>query len=96
MSRPAKTCRCTYTEVYWKVDLHDCCTSPARLRMDGYAQCVEIRRYATTLGEKIHTVAPLFPMVWKRSSTTAATSAHLSRPRAGRIQRLAAQGPASG
>ena len=51
----------TYTEAYWKIDLHNLLHFLA-LRMDSHAQ-LEIRQYATTLGEKI--VAPLFPIVWE-------------------------------
>jgi len=51
----------TYTEAYWKVDLHNLLHFLA-LRMDSHAQ-LEIRQYATTIGEKI--VQPLFPLVWE-------------------------------
>ena len=46
---------CTYTEAYWKIDLHNLLNFLA-LRMDEHAQW-EIRQYATTIGEKI--VRPL-------------------------------------
>lgn len=52
---------CTYTEAYWKIDLHNLLHFLA-LRMDSHAQW-EIRQYATTLGEQI--VKPLFPTVWE-------------------------------
>lgn len=52
---------CTYTEAYWKIDLHNLLHFLA-LRMDSHAQW-EIRQYATTLGLEI--VKPLFPMVWE-------------------------------
>lgn len=52
---------CTYTEAYWKIDLHNLLHFLA-LRMDSHAQ-MEIREYARTIGEKI--VAPLFPVVWE-------------------------------
>ncbi|MCA9082043.1 MAG: FAD-dependent thymidylate synthase [Planctomycetaceae bacterium] len=52
---------CTYTEAYWKIDLHNLLHFLA-LRMDSHAQW-EIRQYATTIGEQI--VKPLFPMVWE-------------------------------
>lgn len=52
---------CTYTEAYWKVDLHNLLHFLA-LRMDSHAQS-EIRDYATTIGEQI--VKPLFPIVWE-------------------------------
>jgi thymidylate synthase (FAD) len=51
----------TYTEAYWKVDLHNLLHFLA-LRMDAHAQ-LEIRQYATTIGERI--VQPLFPLVWE-------------------------------
>jgi thymidylate synthase (FAD) len=51
----------TYTEAYWKVDLHNLLHFLA-LRMDAHAQ-YEIRSYATTIGERI--VQPLFPLVWE-------------------------------
>ncbi len=51
----------TYTEAYWKVDLHNLLHFLA-LRMDSHAQW-EIREYATTIGEQI--VQPLFPLVWE-------------------------------
>ena len=51
----------TYTEAYWKVDLHNLLHFLA-LRMDSHAQW-EIREYATTIGERI--VQPLFPLVWE-------------------------------
>ena len=57
----------TYTEAYWKIDLHNLLHFLA-LRMDAHAQ-QEIRDYATTIGEQI--VRPLFPLPGKRSSTIA-------------------------
>jgi len=51
----------TYTEAYWKIDLHNLLHFLA-LRMDAHAQ-LEIRRYAETIGQEI--VAPLFPLVWE-------------------------------
>lgn len=51
----------TYTEAYWKVDLHNLLHF-LHLRMDSHAQ-QEIRDYATTVGERI--VQPLFPIVWE-------------------------------
>ena len=51
----------TYTEAYWKIDLHNLLHFLS-LRMDSHAQ-QEIRDYATTIGEKI--VQPLFPIVWE-------------------------------
>jgi thymidylate synthase (FAD) len=51
----------TYTEAYWKIDLHNLLHFLA-LRMDAHAQ-YEIRTYAQTIGEKI--IQPLFPLVWE-------------------------------
>ena len=51
----------TYTEAYWKIDLHNLLNFLA-LRMDDHAQW-EIREYATTIGRQI--VQPLFPLVWE-------------------------------
>lgn len=51
----------TYTEAYWKVDLHNLLHFLA-LRMDSHAQW-EIRQYAAAIGEEI--VKPLFPLVWE-------------------------------
>jgi thymidylate synthase (FAD) len=51
----------TYTEAYWKIDLHNLLHFLA-LRMDAHAQ-QEIRDYATAIGENI--VQPLFPIVWE-------------------------------
>ena len=51
----------TYTEAYWKIDLHNLLHFLA-LRMDAHAQ-EEIRKYAATMGERI--VRPLFPLVWE-------------------------------
>lgn len=52
---------CTYTEAYWKIDLHNLLHFLA-LRMDSHAQ-EEIRQYATIMGREI--VKPLFPLVWE-------------------------------
>ncbi len=51
----------TYTEAYWKIDLHNLLHFLA-LRMDAHAQ-FEIRNYAQTIGEQI--LQPLFPLVWE-------------------------------
>jgi thymidylate synthase (FAD) len=52
---------CTYTEAYWKMDLHNLLHFLA-LRMDGHAQ-KEIRDYATVIGEQI--VAKWVPLTWE-------------------------------
>lgn len=51
----------TYTEAYWKIDLHNLLHFLA-LRMDEHAQ-LEVREYATAMGEQI--LKPLFPLVWE-------------------------------
>jgi len=52
---------CTYTEAYWKMDLHNLLHFLA-LRMDGHAQ-KEIRDYATVIGEEI--VSRWVPLTWE-------------------------------
>jgi len=51
----------TYTEAYWKIDLHNLLNF-LYLRMQSYAQ-QEIRTYATIIGEQI--VARWVPTVWE-------------------------------
>jgi thymidylate synthase (FAD) len=51
----------TYTEAYWKIDLHNLLHFLA-LRMDAHAQ-LEIRKYATAIGEEI--VSRWCPLVWQ-------------------------------
>lgn len=51
----------TYTEAYWKIDLHNLLHFLS-LRMDVHAQ-QEIRSYATVIGEEI--VAKWVPLVWE-------------------------------
>ena len=52
---------CTYTEAYWKIDLHNLMNF-LRLRMEGHAQ-YEIRQYATIIGEEI--VSRWTPLAWE-------------------------------
>ncbi len=80
----------TYTEAYWKVDLHNLLHFLA-LRMDLHAQ-EEIRLYATTLGEQI--VQPLFPLVWEAFLDYRVNAMRLTRLDQEVIQRLAAQAAA--
>ncbi len=80
----------TYTEAYWKVDLHNLLHFLA-LRMDHHAQ-LEIRRYATTIGEQI--VRPLFPVVWEAFLDYRMKALFLTRLDTEVIQRLAASGDA--
>ena len=82
----------TYTEAYWKIDLHNLLHFLA-LRMDSHAQ-LEIRHYATTLGEQI--VAPLFPIVWEAFLDYRMQSTFLTRLDSGVIQRLTANAAAAG
>ncbi|MGB4737343.1 MAG: FAD-dependent thymidylate synthase, partial [Fuerstiella sp.] len=82
----------TYTEAYWKVDLHNLLHFLA-LRMDSHAQ-QEIRDYATTIGEQI--VAPLFPMVWEAFQDYRMQSMFLTRLDVGVVQRLNANAAAAG
>lgn len=83
---------CTYTEAYWKVDLHNLLHFLA-LRMDSHAQW-EIRQFATAMGEKI--LAPLFPVVWEAFVDYRRDASHLSRLETGVIQRLTAEAAAKG
>ncbi len=74
----------TYTEAYWKVDLHNLLNFLV-LRMDAHAQR-EIRDYATAIGEQI--VAPLFPIVWEAFVDYRRESMELTRLDRGVISRL--------
>ncbi len=74
----------TYTEAYWKIDLHNLLHFLA-LRMDPHAQ-LEIREYATTIGRQI--VEPLFPIVWQAFVDYRLESSALSRLEIEVIQRL--------
>jgi thymidylate synthase (FAD) len=75
----------TYTEAYWKIDLHNLLHFLA-LRMDAHAQ-LEIRRYAETIGREI--VAPLFPLVWEAFLDYRVEALRLTRLDQGVIRRLA-------
>jgi thymidylate synthase (FAD) len=74
----------TYTEAYWKIDLHNLLHFLA-LRMDSHAQW-EIRQYATTIGEQI--VRPMFPLVWEAFIDYRMQALHLTRLDCELIQRL--------
>ena len=82
----------TYTEAYWKIDLHNLLHFLA-LRMDSHAQ-LEIREYARTIGENI--VKPLFPVAWEAFEDYRLGAMYFNRLDVGVIQRLtaAASGPA--
>jgi thymidylate synthase (FAD) len=75
----------TYTESYWKIDLHNLLHFLA-LRMDSHAQ-YEIRSYATTIGEQI--VRLLFPLVWEAFVDYRLEATSLSRLERELIARLA-------
>ena len=79
---------CTYTEAYWKIDLHNL-LGFLSLRMDSHAQ-LEIRQYATMIGEKI--VKPLFPIVWEAFEDYRMGSMFFSRLDVGMIQRISQRG----
>jgi thymidylate synthase (FAD) len=82
----------TYTEAYWKVDLHNLLHFLS-LRMDSHAQD-EIRRYSTTMGEQI--VQPLFPLVWEAFVDFRQQGMFLTRLDIAVIGRLAARMASAG
>jgi thymidylate synthase (FAD) len=65
----------TYTEAYWKIDLHNLLHFLS-LRLDDHAQ-TEIRAYATVVGEQI--VSKWVPIVWEAFLDYRRHSVHLSR-----------------
>ncbi|MBL8016207.1 MAG: FAD-dependent thymidylate synthase [Ignavibacteria bacterium] len=65
----------TYTEAYWKVDLHNLLHF-LYLRMDSHAQ-YEIRRYAEIMGHEI--VAKWCPAVWEAFMDYRVNSSSLTR-----------------
>ncbi|WP_417848511.1 FAD-dependent thymidylate synthase [Thalassoglobus sp.] len=75
---------CTYTEAYWKIDLHNLLHFLA-LRMDSHAQ-LEIRQYATAIGENI--VKPLFPIAWEAFQDYRRNAMFLTRLDVEVIQRM--------
>jgi len=83
---------CTYTEAYWKIDLHNLLHFLS-LRMDAHAQ-QEIRLYATTIGERI--VQPLFPIAWEAFRDYRCGAMFLTRLDREVIARLTAQAAATG
>jgi thymidylate synthase (FAD) len=78
---------CTYTEAYWKVDLHNLLHFLS-LRMDSHAQW-EIRQYATTIGEQI--IRPLFPIAWEAFVDYRMQATYLSRMEREVLARLTAR-----
>ncbi len=79
---------CTYTEAYWKVDLHNLLHFLA-LRMDSHAQ-YEIREYASAIGEKI--LKPLFPIAWEAFEDYRLHGHSMTRLDVGVMKRLIALG----
>jgi thymidylate synthase (FAD) len=82
----------TYTEAYWKIDLHNLLHFLA-LRMDEHAQ-LEIRQYAQTIGEQI--LQPLFPLVWEAFQDYRMQAMFLTRLDIGVLERLSANASRSG
>lgn len=80
----------TYTEAYWKIDLHNLFHF-LRLRMDAHAQ-QEIRQYATTIGQQI--VAKWCPLAWEAFLDYQMDTVRLSRIEA-RVVSLIARGDLS-
>ncbi len=74
----------TYTEAYWKIDLHNLLHFLS-LRMNDHAQ-QEIRDYARTIGE--HIVMPLFPLVWEAFQDYRLGATFLSRLELSVVERL--------
>ena len=79
----------TYTEAYWKVDLHNLLHF-LRLRMDDHAQ-EEIRAYAALIGEQI--VAKWMPLVWEAFTDYRRRSMYLSRVEIEIVSAMAAGSP---
>jgi thymidylate synthase (FAD) len=65
----------TYTEAYWKIDLHNLLHFLA-LRMDSHAQ-EEIRTFARIIGYQI--VRPVLPLVWEAFEDYRLNGMHLTR-----------------
>ena len=82
----------TYTEAYWKIDLHNLLHFLA-LRMDSHAQ-LEIRDYATAIGEQI--IAKLFPVAWEAFQDYRMQSTFLTRLDTGVIQNLTTNAATAG
>ena len=79
----------TYTEAYWKIDLHNLLHFLA-LRMDAHAQW-EIRSYATVIGEQI--LSRWCPITWEAFQDYRFHSTALSRREQEIIRMLAAGRP---
>ena len=79
----------TYTEAYWKIDLHNLLHF-LNLRMDVHAQ-QEIRAYATVIGQEI--VAKWVPVVWEAFLDYHRHAVQLSRVEAEIIGALVSNAP---
>jgi len=79
----------TYTEAYWKVDLHNLLHF-LQLRMDDHAQA-EIRAYAAIIGDEI--VAKWVPIVWEAFNDYRRRALRLSRIEVDVITALASRSP---
>jgi thymidylate synthase (FAD) len=79
----------TYTEAYWKIDLHNLLHF-LNVRMDHHAQ-QEIRAYALVIGEKI--VSNWVPMVWEAFLDYRHHAMQLSRIEAQVVGALAGNSP---
>ena len=79
----------TYTEAYWKVDLHNLLHF-LRLRADDHAQ-EEIRAFAVVIGEQI--VAKWVPLVWEAFTDYRRDSMYLSRVEVEIVSAMAAGDP---
>ena len=77
---------CTYTEAYWKMDLHNLLHFLA-LRMDPHAQ-LEIREYANVIGREI--VARWVPQVWEAFEDYRLGALHFSRIEGGILAAIGA------
>src|SRR6187200_3355829 len=78
----------TYTEAYWKVDLHNLLRF-LWLRMDAHAQA-EIRAYATLIGDEI--VSKWVPHVWEAFNDYTRNSVRLSSLETEVLRTLIAEG----
>lgn len=76
----------TYTEAYWKIDLHNLLHFLA-LRLDSHAQA-EIRAYANAI---VRIVSRLFPVTWRAFEDYRLNAIQLTRLEIGVIQRLVAR-----
>jgi thymidylate synthase (FAD) len=79
----------TYTEAYWKVDLHNLLHF-LQLRMDDHAQ-EEIRAYAALIGDEI--VAKWVPIVWEAFNDYRRRALRLSRIEVEVVTALASTSP---